>query len=140
MSRGVGRGCGQDRLIPRSERAGADNRLWALPGGAQHLGESIVEAVVREIREETGILIEVAGLVGVYSDPGHVIAYDDGEVRQEFSICVRGLPSGGTLAGGSESKGAHWVEVSELEQLRVHPAVRLRIEHGLQRSPQSYLG
>jgi 8-oxo-dGTP pyrophosphatase MutT (NUDIX family) len=62
----------------------SDNHLWALPGGAQDIGETTREAAVREVREETGISIEITGLSGIYSDPRHVIAYDDGEVRQEF--------------------------------------------------------
>jgi ADP-ribose pyrophosphatase YjhB (NUDIX family) len=52
----------------------SDNDLWALPGGTMDLGERIAETVVREVREETGLEVEVTGIVGVYSDPGHVIA------------------------------------------------------------------
>ena len=63
-----------------------DNDLWAVPGGAQEVGETSTEAVVREVHEETGLEVEVTGLIGIYSDPRHVIAYDDGEVRQEFSL------------------------------------------------------
>ena len=51
------------------------------------LGESVADAAVREVEEETGVRVEVTGLVGIYTDPGHVMAYDDGEVRQEFSVC-----------------------------------------------------
>jgi ADP-ribose pyrophosphatase YjhB (NUDIX family) len=58
----------------------ADNGLWALPGGAQDIGESVTEAVRREVLEETGIEAEVLGLSGIYSDPRHVIEYDNGEV------------------------------------------------------------
>src|SRR5207253_8103307 len=57
-----------------------DNDLWGLPGGGMDLGESIGQAVVRETKEETGLDVEPTGLVGIYSDPGHVIAYADGEV------------------------------------------------------------
>lgn len=60
-----------------------DNNLWALPGGGHDIGESVSDTVVRE-REETGIEVEVIGLVGIYSNPHHVMAYDDGEVRQLF--------------------------------------------------------
>jgi ADP-ribose pyrophosphatase YjhB (NUDIX family) len=45
-----------------------DNDLYAIPGGAQEVGETISQTVVREISEETGILVEVTGLIGVYSD------------------------------------------------------------------------
>ena len=50
-------------------------------------GESIADAAVREVAEETGLTVEMTGSVGIYTDPGHVMAYDDGEVRQEFSVC-----------------------------------------------------
>ena len=71
-----------------------DNGLYALPGGRHELGETMTETAVRETREETGITVEVDGLIGIYSNPDHVVAsYDDGEVRQEFSICFRAAPS-----------------------------------------------
>ena len=81
-----------------------DNGLWALPGGAQDIGESVVQAARREVREETGIDVEITGLSGIYSDPRHVIAYDDGEVRQEFSLCFHARPVGGELRSSSESQ------------------------------------
>ena len=65
-------------LIRRS-----DNQNWAVPGGAIDLGESMVQAAVRETKEETGIDCEITGLVGIYTDPKHVILYtSNGEVRQ----------------------------------------------------------
>jgi 8-oxo-dGTP pyrophosphatase MutT (NUDIX family) len=60
----------------------ADTGFWALPGGAMDLGESIAQTIVREVKEETGLDIEPVRLVGIYSDPRHVIAYTDGEIRQ----------------------------------------------------------
>ena len=50
-----------------------DNGNWALPGGALDLGESLVQTAVREVKEETGIDCEITGLVGIYTDPRHVI-------------------------------------------------------------------
>lgn len=117
-----------------------DNGLWAIPGGAQDLGESIIEAAKREVREETGIEIEVTRLSGIYSDPRHVIAYDDGEVRQEFSLCFHGRPTGGTLRTDSEARQVRWVPVSHLDGLNIHPSIRLRITHGLELRPVPYLG
>lgn len=117
-----------------------DNGLWALPGGAQDIGESAVEAIQREVIEETGIKIEVTGLSGIYSDPRHVIAYDDGEVRQEFSICFRAKMVGGKLHTSSESRQVRWVPANEFEDLNMHPSMRLRVVHGLEDRQNPYLG
>ena len=118
-----------------------DNDRWALPGGGTELGETVAQTVVREVREETGIDVEVLGLVGIYSDPRHVIAYDDGEVRQQFCICFRARPIGGTLSSSSESSEVLWVTPGELDGLNIHPSMRLRIDHGLDRSLSSpYIG
>ncbi len=78
-----------------------DNELWGLPGGAMDLGESVSQAVVREVREETGLEVQPTGLVGIYSDPGHAIAYANGEVRQEFSICFTARIVGGEVSVAS---------------------------------------
>ena len=108
-----------------------DNDLYALPGGRHELGETMTETAVRETREETGFTIEVDGLVGIYSNPHHVMSYDDGEVRQEFSICFRGHVVGGQARTSSESSEVVWVEPADLEAKQVHPSIRLRIEHAL---------
>jgi ADP-ribose pyrophosphatase YjhB (NUDIX family) len=117
-----------------------DNGLWALPGGAQDIGESVVQAARREVYEETGIDVEITGLSGIYSDPRHVIAYDDGEVRQEFSLCFHARPVGGELRSSSESKEARWVSPDSLQDLKIDPSMRLRINHVLKQEPQPYLG
>src|SRR3954466_14758537 len=80
-----------------------DNGLWAIPGGAQDFGEYIAQTAVRETKEESGIDIEVTGIVGIYTDPKHVMAYTDGEVRQQFSICFRARYVGGEPTASSES-------------------------------------
>ncbi|MEU4802737.1 NUDIX domain-containing protein [Actinosynnema sp. NPDC023587] len=108
-----------------------DNDKYALPGGGQDAGETLTEAVVREVEEETGVHVEVTTLVGLYSNPAHVIAYDDGEVRQEFSICFRARPLSGDLRTSNESKEVLWVEPTDLDDMDIHPSIRLRIVHGL---------
>ncbi|MFL6126609.1 NUDIX hydrolase [Actinophytocola sp.] len=115
-----------------------DNDLYAIPGGALELGETLTQTVQREVMEETGIAVNVTGLIGIYSDPAHVIEFTDGEVRQEFSICFRATPTGGDLRTSDESKEALWVAPADLDDLNIHPTIRLRIQHGLKNRPQPY--
>ena len=103
-------------------------------------GESISETVVREVKEETGLDVEVTGLVGLYTDPRHVMAYDDGEVRQQCSACFTTRLVGGRLGTSSETKDVRFVEVEALDELSIHPSMRLRIQHYLERRPQPYIG
>lgn len=116
-----------------------DNGFWALPGGGMEIGESIATAAVREVAEETGLTIEVTGVVGIYTDPGHVMAYDDGEVRQEFSVCFHArVLWGEPREDGSETKEVRWVEPADVIGLSIHPSMRRRIEDALagEQAPQ----
>ena len=117
-----------------------DNDLWALPGGGMDVGESMADTVVREVKEETGIDVEVTGVVGIYSNPSHVMGYDDGEVRQQCSICFTTRLLGGTLATSSETKEVRFVARGNLEALNIHPSMRLRINHYLEHRSAPYIG
>jgi ADP-ribose pyrophosphatase YjhB (NUDIX family) len=110
-----------------------DNDNWAVPGGAIDLGESVSQAAVRETKEETGIDCEITGLVGIYSDPKHVIHYtSNDEVRQEFSILLTARPTGGTPTPSDESREVHWMEPTRLQSLQLDRSMRLRIGHYLE--------
>jgi ADP-ribose pyrophosphatase YjhB (NUDIX family) len=117
-----------------------DNQYWSIPGGAMQPGESIAETVVREVREETGIEVEVQKILGVYSNPRHVSVYDDGEVRQQFSVCFLCRAVGGELRTSDESSEVRFVELTETEALEIHPSIRLRIQHYAENRPESYIG
>jgi ADP-ribose pyrophosphatase YjhB (NUDIX family) len=126
---------GQILLIRRT-----DNNYWSIPGGGLEPGESVRQATAREVMEETGIACEVTGLVGIYSDPNHVAAYDDGEVRQEFSICFITQMTGGTLTTSSESSEVRFVSSDAILDYDMHPSIQLRIRHYLQRGDEPYIG
>jgi len=108
-----------------------DNDLWALPGGGHEIGEFIAETVVREVPEETGDDVEVTGLSGTYTNPAHLMAYEDGEVRQQFSIAFTARLTGGAARTSSESKRVEWVDPDEVDELPMHPSMRMRLAHGI---------
>jgi 8-oxo-dGTP pyrophosphatase MutT (NUDIX family) len=118
-----------------------DNGNWAIPGGAMDLGESLPQTAVRETKEETGIDCEVTGLVGIYTDPKHVVLYtSDDEVRQEFSVVFTARYLGGEPAVSRESRKVRWMCPDHVESLPVDRSMRLRIAHYLEHRTTPYLG
>ena len=97
-------------LIKRGHAPGAG--LWSLPGGRIEPGETDAEALVREMREETGLVIEAGQLIGTVRRP----AQDGGllDIR-DYAATV----TGGTLRAGDDAADARWVAASELETLPV---------------------
>jgi ADP-ribose pyrophosphatase YjhB (NUDIX family) len=127
---------GQILLIRRT-----DNGNYALPGGALDLGESIAQTAVRETEEETGVRCEITGMVGIYTNPHHVIEYtSNGEVRQEFSVVFTARPVGGTPTTSNESSEVMWKPTAEIDQLTMHPTMRERIGHYLENRATPYIG
>lgn len=118
----------------------SDSGNWALPGGVMNVGETLAECVIREVKEETGLDIAVTGLLGIYTDPSHVIAYSDGEVRQEFNITYLGVVTGGSIAVSAESTEVRFIDPAELLRIPIHPTVLLRLDHFRQQRPSPYLG
>lgn len=131
----VANDAGEILLIQRT-----DNGNWAVPGGAMDLGESLSQAAVREVEEETGITCELTGLVGIYTDPRHVIEYtSDGEVRQEFSIMLTAWPVAGRPRPSSESARVVWVAPDRLSEYEMHASMRQRLGHYLEGHSEPYI-
>jgi 8-oxo-dGTP pyrophosphatase MutT (NUDIX family) len=127
---------GELLLIRRS-----DNGNWAMPGGAIDLGESVSQAGIRETKEETGIDCEITGLVGIFTDPKHIILYtSNGEARQEFSIVLTGRAIGGEPTPSNESTDVEWVEPRAALGLQLDRSMRKRIAQYIAEPSKPYIG
>ncbi|MER5480006.1 NUDIX domain-containing protein [Streptomyces sp. NPDC002734] len=94
----------------------ADNGTWELPGGVLELSESPEDGVVREVREETGIRVEVNELTGVYKNT----------TRGIVALVFRCKPSGGFERTSAESTAVDWLTPAEVaERMSEVYAVRL---------------
>jgi ADP-ribose pyrophosphatase YjhB (NUDIX family) len=113
-----------------------DNDLWSIPGGAMEVGERIADTAVREVKEETGLEVRPEALVGIYTDPRHVVEYGDGEVRQQFSVCFACRVVGGDLAVSDESLEVGFFSPAEIKTMPMHESIRLRIRHYLEHRSQ----
>lgn len=102
--------------------------------------DSLPSAAVREVKEESGLDVEITGLVGTYTDPRHIIAYSDGEVRRQFNVCFTARVVGGSLAVSHESSELRFVAPNEIDVLPMHHTQKLRIQHFLEERPTPYLG
>ena len=81
-----------------------DYDIWNLPGGAMEAGETVTEAIAREVKEETGLVVEVERLVGVYSKP----------YRSEVVLTLQCRPVSGELRPTAEATEWHYFPVDEL--------------------------
>ncbi len=103
---------------------------WSLPGGVVELGETLVDALAREVEEETGLDVAVGPVVEVL-DRVHRTA--DGRVEYHFVIIdYLCRPRGGLLASATDAADARWVDVDELARFDVTPKATEVIHRALE--------
>jgi len=113
----------------------SDGGQWGLPGGSVEIGESVRDAVRREVQEETGLLVSVRRLVGVYSEPARqVVRYPDGNVWHYVNVCFECAVRGGAFATSDETLALDYFPVRRLpgsllsnHRIRVRDACARRV-------------
>jgi len=105
----------------------SDGGQWGLPGGSVEIGESVVEAVRREVCEETGLRVVVQRMVGIYSDPHRqIVRYPNGTVWHYVNVCFECAVRGGTLTTCDETLALRYFPPDRLPS-PMYPNHRLRI-------------
>ncbi|MBI2016722.1 MAG: NUDIX domain-containing protein [Candidatus Rokubacteria bacterium] len=106
----------------------SDGGQWGLPGGSVEIGESLANAVRREVAEETGLAVAVRRLVGVYSAPRlQVVRYPDGNVWHYVNVCFECAVRRGALRTCDETLALEYFAPRRLPRtLLANHRVRIR--------------
>lgn len=111
---------GQVLLVKRAHEPGKGE--WSIPGGLIELGETIHDAVRREVSEECGIEIDVERVLGAFD---RIVRDADGRVRFHYVLIdVLASPAGGEPRAGSDAEDCRWVTREEMEGLHITPQLR----------------
>ncbi len=116
-------GCSATIFHPDKERVlltrRSDNGVWCLPGGGMDPGESAAEACAREVLEETGLVVNVGRLIGVYTSPDLLVEYADGNRFQPVSLSFTAEPIGGELGISDETTDVGYFSLEEMNSMDV---------------------
>ena len=104
-----------------------DSGKWGFPGGAIELGETPEEAAIREVKEETGLDVQVESLIGIYTDSD--IKYPNGDAAHSICIAYRLKAVSGQLAcDGVETAALQYFAVDELPEMFCRQHEELKAE------------
>ena len=105
--------CKDDSIVLIKRKKNPYRNSWALPGGFVEYGETVENAALREVKEETGLEIELKGIVGVYSDPGR-------DPRgHTVTICFLANVNGGKLDANTDASEVRCILSKDILNLRL---------------------
>lgn len=116
-----------------------DNGQWCLPGGAVEAGESVAEACIREVFEETGLNVRVKRLVGVYSHPDQLVVYKDGNKAHIVAMHFEAEIIGGELGLSNETTDYGYFTLEEIEGFQLLGRHKERIIDSLARQREAII-
>ena len=126
---------GEKVLITRR----TDNGRWCLPGGAMDPGESASECCAREVLEETGLVVTVGRLIGVYSTPHRITEYADGNRKQALDLVFEAVRISGELSVSDETTKLGYFSPEQMKSMDVMELFHERVNDAFARQGQAFL-
>lgn len=115
-----------------------DTDSWVAPGGAIEPGEKPADAAVREMWEETGLVVELVGILGVYGGWEFLVEYSNGDKTSYVMTVFEGQIVGGTLdPADDESTEAAYYSLEDIMGLNTQPWVRVVLPDVLENRGQA---
>lgn len=109
----------EGRILVVLRGGGAHSGMWAVPGGRQRRGETMDEAIRREVREETGLEVQVGDPVWI----GDIIDDADPPAYHYAIVDFTAFVIGGTLVAGDDAAEVRWVDLGEVRLLPLTPTM-----------------
>jgi len=107
---------------------------WSLPGGALECGETLRQATAREALEETGLIVEIDAMLGVYE---RIVPSDDGRIRYHYVLIdFLSHEVGGQLKAGTDAADVRWFTRDELATLNLSFDATDVISKGLEKAQE----
>ena len=116
-----------------------DNGRWCLPGGAMDPGESASECCAREVLEETGLVVTVGRLIGVYSTPHRITEYADGNRKQALDLVFEAVRISGELSVSDETTKLGYFSPEQMKSMDVMELFHERVNDAFTRQGAAFL-
>ncbi len=110
-----------DRYLIVKRAAEPDAGLWSIPGGLVEVGEETKDAAIREVKEETGLDVDIVEVLGVVD---RIVRDDTSRIKYHFVIIdYIAEPRGGLMRAASDALEAKWVRAEELPYFDLTPTL-----------------